>query len=267
MDGGFCPGAGSCGGVAISGVSVILLTLTKTLCAYHAAERGATGAGTSDKGPIYKAQTTTETKMSSSMIEFILLAAIAVFIGWRLYVTLGQDNGPPDGKSRNPVANADPRKKPAERRGEADIIPMRPNFTGPAAGGLEDIHAVDSNFDPRTFMQGARAAYEMIVAAYGRGDRDALKPLLDTDVYEAWDAAITEREQTGAEGMQLLRIRKADITEASLGSDGMARVIVHFESELGDGERAVRAEELWTFMRQTRNDDPNWLLDDVDTAA
>ena len=66
--------------------------------------------------------------------------------------------------------------------------------------------------------------------------------------------------------MQLLRIRKAEITDASLASDGMARVTVHYESELGDGETTTNASELWTFMRQTSSSDPNWILDDVDTA-
>jgi predicted lipid-binding transport protein (Tim44 family) len=51
-----------------------------------------------------------------------------------------------------------------------------------------------------------------------------------------------------------------------LADDGMARVVVHYESELGDGETTQRASELWTFMRQTSKSDPNWLLDDVDTA-
>lgn len=203
--------------------------------------------------------------MSSMMIEFLLLAGIAVFIGWRLYVTLGQDDGPPEGRPR--VSNSAPQPeidRPDPSGG--DVVPLRPNFIGPAADGLEAIHNVDPNFDPRGFMQGARAAYEMIVEAYGRGDRATLKPLLDTDVYEAWDAAITQRETDGTEGFQLLRVRSAEITDASLSDDGMARVTVHYEAELGDGETTQRASELWTFMRQTSNSDPNWILDDVDMA-
>lgn len=204
-------------------------------------------------------------RMSSSLIEFLLLAGIALFIGWRLFVTLGQDNGPPENRPRtqNPQPSSD---SPRRDQPSGEVVEMRPNFNGPAAAGLEAIYDVDKSFEPRGFMQGARAAYEMIVAAYARGDRDALKPLLDTDVYEAWDAAISDREANGGEGMQLLRIRKAEITDASLGSDGMARVTVHYESELGDGETTQRASELWTFMRQTSKSDPNWLLDDVDTA-
>lgn len=204
--------------------------------------------------------------MSSSMIEFLVLAGIALFVGWRLFVTLGQDQGPPDGRDRSPTPAPNPTPMTTANAGGADVVELRPSFTGPAAAGMEAIYEVDNSFDPRSFMQGARAAYEMIVAAYGRGDREALKPLLDTDVYEAWDAAIAEREVTGAEGLQLLRIRKAEIVDASLATDGMARVTVHYEAELGDGETTTKASEDWTFMRQTSSSDPNWILDDVDTA-
>lgn len=203
--------------------------------------------------------------MSSQMIEFVVLAAIALFVGWRLYITLGQDSGPPEGRSRTTEA---PLKRQPDTTGtqSADILPIRPQFTGVNAAGLEDIYNADNSFDPSTFMQGARAAYEMIVAAFARGDRNMLKPMLDDDVYEAWDAVITQREQDGTHGMELLRIRKAELTDASLADDGMARIIVQFTAELGDGENTARASELWTFMRQTRVDDPNWILDDVDTV-
>ncbi|MEM6651806.1 MAG: Tim44/TimA family putative adaptor protein [Pseudomonadota bacterium] len=203
--------------------------------------------------------------MSSSMIEFLLLAGIALFIGWRLYVTLGQDDGPPDGRNRMPSPTPAPTPGTTAPQG-GEVVEMRPNFTGPAAAGLEAIYNADQSFEPRAFLQGARSAYELIVAAFARGDRDALKPLLDTDVYEAWEQAISEREETGAEGLQLLRIRKAEISDASLGDDGMARVTVSYESELGDGETTTKASELWTFKRQTSSSDPNWVLDDVDTA-
>ncbi|MEL6725732.1 MAG: Tim44/TimA family putative adaptor protein [Pseudomonadota bacterium] len=203
--------------------------------------------------------------MSSSMIEFLVLAGIALFVGWRLFVTLGQDDGPPDGRNRMPSPTPTPTPTNREPTG-GEVVELRPSFTGPAAAGMEAIFEADGSFDPRGFMQGARSAYEMIVGAFARGDRDALKPLLDTDVYEAWDAAITERENTGAQGMQLLRVKKAEITDASLDETGMARVTVLYESELGDGETTTKAAELWTYMRQTSSDDPNWLLDDVDTA-
>ena len=200
--------------------------------------------------------------MSSSMIELVLLAAIAGFVGWRLYSTLGSDSGAPDGRTRttNPEKPAaKPGPKPVDN-GDTTI-----DFIGPAAAGLSEIHKADRSFVPREFLIGAKSAYEMIVTSFAKGDRAALRPWLDDDVYEAWDKVIAEREVSGVEAPQLLRIKKADIEDASL-RDHMARVTVRFESELGDGERMLVAKELWTFMRDVRAEDPNWLLDDVDAA-
>lgn len=202
--------------------------------------------------------------MSSSVIEFLLLAAIALFVGWRLYVTLGEDSGPPEGRTRDPAPAAPESRREAH---QPDADAGRPHFTGPAAAGLEAIYGADPGFNPRDFLFGARGAYEMIVSAFAKGDRDQLRPLLDDDVYDAWDVAITERDAKGEDGMQLLRLRKAEVAEASLDEAGTARVTVEFESELGDGDRTTRAHELWTFKRATQSDDPNWVLDDVDTAS
>jgi len=69
--------------------------------------------------------------MSQSVIEFGLLAAIALFIGWRLYITLGQDDGPPEGRTR---VQAPPEQD--KRQDTADVIPLNPTFTGPAATAL-----------------------------------------------------------------------------------------------------------------------------------
>ena len=200
--------------------------------------------------------------MSSSIIELALLAAIAAFVGWRLYTTLGSDNGAPDGRARTEAPAPRPVSEAPKQRAETNL---RPAFTGPAAAGLEAIHGADPSFNPHEFLQGARGAYEMLANAFARGDRETLKPWLDTDVYEAWDAAIAEREKTGAEAPQLLRLKQSEIDAADLDAGGTARVTVRFQSELGIGDMTRTSEELWTFMRDTSSDDPNWLLDDVDT--
>ncbi|MDP1554621.1 MAG: Tim44/TimA family putative adaptor protein [Hyphomonas sp.] len=204
--------------------------------------------------------------MSNPVIEVLILAAVALFVLWRLYVALGRggDERPmqrpspaPEQRERTPDTPA-----PAPRRTEMD----RPIFTGPAAGGLEEIYNADSAFSAEEFLRGAKAAYTMIVGAYARGDRAALRPLLDDDVYEAWDAAISERETSHNRAFELLRIRRAEIDRADLEA-GMARVSVRYEAELGDGENTRTAKEIWTFKREVASSDPNWLLDDVDVAG
>lgn len=143
---------------------------------------------------------------------------------------------------------------------------MRPAFTGPAAKGLEDIYNADNSFEPDQFKRGAREAYKIIITAFAEGDRNALKPLLDDDVYEAWDEAITQRERSGVEPYNLLRVRKLEIDDAELEGQ-TARVMIRYEAELGDGENTRTARDIWTFKRNVSQSDPNWLLDDVATAS
>lgn len=201
-------------------------------------------------------------------IDLIILAAIAVFVISRLYAVLGQKTGaePPAHRMREaPVRQAE---REEDTAAEADDRPrIRAAFTGPAAAGMEAIAAVDSSFSPEDFTKGARRAYEMIVGAFADGDRDTLKTLVDDDVMEVYSEAIAERERTNAEPMRLVRLRQARIVEASVDASQMARVMVSFESELSDGDNLRPAKEIWTFKRSLKNDNPNWLLDEVATAS
>ncbi len=200
------------------------------------------------------------------MYEVLILAAIALFVLSRLYAALGRDDGPPEGRKRSSEATEPAAQQPARPGPLPQAGQDGPVFTGPAAGGLEDIHRADRSFDPRDFLAGAKAAYRMIVEAFARGDRDALKPLLDDDVYEAWDRAITAREADGTTAFDLLRMKKAEIEAAELDGS-LARVSVRYEAELGDGERTRTAREVWLFKRDVTASDPNWLLDDVVEAS
>ncbi|MEH6487477.1 Tim44/TimA family putative adaptor protein [Hyphomonas oceanitis] len=205
--------------------------------------------------------------MFDPVIEVLVLAAVALIVLSRLYMALGR--GGNDRPVQRPSASSTPAESKvadlAERR-ERRVSDERPIFTGPAAGGLEDIYNVDNSFTVSGFMQGAKMAYTMIVAAFAKGDRAALRPLLDDDVYEAWDAAITARQTNNEKTFELLRIKRAEIESAELDGD-TARVVVRYEAELGDGEITRTAKEHWTFMRNVRAADPNWILDDVDTVA
>jgi predicted lipid-binding transport protein (Tim44 family) len=202
--------------------------------------------------------------------ELIILAVVAVFVISRLYAVLGQRTGI-EPRPRRARESSRPSPAPLQDDGpeapESDRPAARAAFTGPAAAGLEAIAAIDASFVPDEFTQGARRAYEAIVAAFADGDRGALRPLLDTDVFEAWTAAISEREQTGQEPLRLLRLRAARIVDASLDAEEVARVAVSFEGDLSDGETMRKAREIWTFKRPVRSPDPNWVLDEVVAAS
>lgn len=201
-------------------------------------------------------------------IDLIILAAIAVFVISRLYAVLGQKTGaePPARRLREAPVRAPDRDDDAAAEA-GDKRRLRPAFTGPAAAGMEAIAVEDEAFTPEEFTRGARKAYELIVAAFADGDRDALRALVDQDVFDAYSDAIAERERAGTEPMRLVRLRQARIAEASVDAAKMARVLVAFESDLSDGENLRTAKEIWTFKRSLKSDNPNWLLDEVTTAS
>lgn len=201
-------------------------------------------------------------------IELIILAAVAVLVISRLYAVLGQKTGAeqPARRVKEAVARA-PEPADEDVSAEADRPRVRPAFTGPAAAGLESIAAADPSFAPEDFTKGARRAYELIVNAYADGDRDALRQLVDDDVYELYSEAITQREGAGTEPVRLVRLKSARIVEAEVDADVLGRVSVSFEADLSDGETPRVAREIWTFKRSLKSDDPNWLLDEVATAS
>lgn len=202
--------------------------------------------------------------MFDPVVQVVILAAIALFVLFRLYTVLGKGEDDTPMRRTEPSAKRDTPASPVDRPLQP-VEPETPIFTGPAAAGMEEIYNADRRFNEPEFMRGARAAYAMIVGAFARGDREALRPLLDDDVYEAWDQAISDREANNTPAFDLLRIKKAEIESAEL--DGkMARVWVRYQAELGDGETTRTAKELWAFMRDVTGTDPNWILDDVEEA-
>src|SRR3546814_11997373 len=65
----------------------------------------------------------------------------------------------------------------------------------PLAAGLTQVKLADRAFDKDQFLAGARAAFEMVVAAFAAGDTKSLRPRLANDVYDDFAGAIKEREE------------------------------------------------------------------------
>lgn len=200
--------------------------------------------------------------MDRSLIEILFLAFIAGFVLFRLYATLGKRTG-----AERP---AEPRPAPAQGqlpREQPGPAPTTPSAAiGVVGDGLGAIIRADPSFDPEHFVVGARGAYELIVNAFAKGDREALSGLLTPRVYELYVKAIAAREQTGEPGPELVRLKSGEIVEADLAGD-VARVAVAFEAELAEGAHGVRdARERWTFERDVRSHDPNWRLARVAAA-
>jgi predicted lipid-binding transport protein (Tim44 family) len=61
--------------------------------------------------------------------------------------------------------------------------------------GVTRIRSADPQFDPATFVAGARTAFEWIIGAFASGDTASLRPLLNDEVFDNFNSAIKARQQ------------------------------------------------------------------------
>ncbi|HEX6014891.1 MAG TPA: Tim44/TimA family putative adaptor protein [Geminicoccaceae bacterium] len=222
-------------------------------------------------------------------LDILFFAMVAAFIAFRLRGVLGRKTGHErprvDPISRRTGARGNDNVVPLPERGPApppspeEAASAMPNGQGdPAMAGVAAIKRADPGFDLDHFLQGARAAFAMIVEAYAKGDKAALRPLLADEVFAQFSGAIDGRERAGhVLSTELVATSGAELAAAALQGT-RARVTVRFTSEQinvtrdaagnvveGDPRQIETIVDVWTFERDTRSRDPNWQL--VETGA
>lgn len=221
----------------------------------------------------------------------LVTLAIAVFIFLRLRSVLGKRTGhqrPPfDPRSQAPGDRANrtsdnivtlPKRgsdvQTAPTQSETDTLVDEMAKPGTKLNRqLKDAIAADSTFNPRTFLEGARMAYEMIVTAFADGDRKTLRNLLSREVYDGFSAAISDREAKNQQvRASFVGIDSAKITGVEMNKGDM-QVTARFVSQIisatydsegnvidGDPDQVAEVTDIWTFARDIRSRDPNWKL-------
>ncbi len=211
--------------------------------------------------------------------DIIVIAAVAAFIILRYRAMLGEPRGrdepgaPPSVIKPQaeferviqlaPTARPAPEKKPQD------------NFAsyGALAETFVAMRAIDREFNPEEFLNGARTAYEMVLTAFSKRDRDTLKMLLSPELYKSFDRALVQEEADKRyTDTTLVAIERAVIDQAVL--DGSkATLTVDFTSEqihlVRDENRAIiegnasaqsKVEDRWVFTRDLKSTSPNWVI-------
>lgn len=215
--------------------------------------------------------------MSSSLIQLLVLAGIAIFLILKLRSVLGTR----EGFEKPPVPLDDLR--PQVNRRDFEVIEGGPDrdITDHAADGtpsaraLAEMKRAEPDFAVTPFLQGARQAYEMILMAFEKGELDRIRPFLSDEVEASFAEVIGQREKDGLTieanfvGLKEMALDEATFDRAS----GMAEITVRFVGELtsvvrnkagtvveGDTRSVKRQRDVWTFARRMGADDPNWQL-------
>jgi len=231
--------------------------------------------------------------------DIILIGLVAVFLILRLRSVLGKRTGNERPPARDPFTPPAP-PTPTPRMGDApanqgndNVVPLptanapapRPSSatSGPggiratvmptATAGVAAIRGADPSFEPIGFTGGARAAFTAIVEAFAKGDMSSLRPLLDGPTFASFEAAIRGRvERKEKAETTLIGFEASDVAAAELQGSN-ASVTVRFVSEQinvlrnadsqiidGNPNEVQKVIDLWTFRRDTKSSDPNWLL-------
>lgn len=215
----------------------------------------------------------------------LVLAGIVAVIFWRLWSVLGTRTGnertPMDVPSPLPDAT---RERPSARGSETiDVAhparPAKPVWADVASEGselaaaLEKIGAASPGFDAKHFVAGARSAYEMVVEAFGSGDKATLKPLLAPDVLDGFTKAIDARNASKQKlDYRFIGFDKSEVQRAEL--DGKRAIIdMKFVSQFisatydaagnlidGDPNSVRSVTDLWSFERDVSQSNPNWRV-------
>ncbi|MDE2018226.1 MAG: Tim44/TimA family putative adaptor protein, partial [Hyphomicrobiales bacterium] len=176
-----------------------------------------------------------------SLLVFAVLAGVVI---WKLWSVLGTRTGaerpPTDGfrpRSRlgapAPVTTDQAKESAKEPAAAGNVVRLQSSDGRPVgdprrwaplaqpgtpvARGLDAIAAADPHFVLPEFLDGAKRAYEAVLAAFAAGDRATLRSLLADDVFAAFCADVEAREKRGeTRKTAFVGVDRAEIADAHL---------------------------------------------------
>ena len=212
--------------------------------------------------------------MNPALIELIILAGIAVFLFLRLRSVLGTREG--FEKPRMQPKNEAPKRDfKVIDGGEDKDITDNVDKNSKSAEALKLIKSEDENFTVNEFLSGARSAYEWILMSFEKNEIDEIRELLSEEVAEAFDAVVDQRVSQGLTiEAEFIGIREMKLVEATYSSKTKtAEISVSFVGEMtsvvknssgeiveGDSKQIKRQKDTWTFSKDIKSSNPNWLL-------
>ena len=126
------------------------------------------------------------------------------------------------------------------------------------------------------FLKGAKIAYETIITNFASGNLKNIKYLLDKKVFDQFNEALKEKKSKGYKSeTTFIGISSASIKEHNT-LNNILEVTVDYVSEIiscvkdrdnkilsGDPEKVRKVFDTWKFSKDSKSNNPNWLLIDT----
>ena len=191
---------------------------------------------------------------SFEYLDIILLAIIAGFIILRLRGILGRRTG-------------------HEKKDFGDLFGKKATQSG---SEKKVVNLSSSKLDDATkeqFIKGAKAAYEMIITSFAKGDKKTLKPLLNQEIYKNFSDEIDHRKKENLKSeLTFVGVKSAEIKNFEK-KDNIYIFTVNFVSEIitckkdkdnkiveGNPDIIKTVNDVWKFSKNMWSNNPNWYL-------
>ena len=213
------------------------------------------------------------------MLQIFILAAVAIFLFWRLRAVLGSRDGfektiKEIKESSDVVSNPKVIDEAKDNSPDDDIFDyVEENSKN--AQVFKKMKEFDSEFSVNKFVSGAKMAYEIILMAFERGDTEKLKTLLEKKVLTSFKSVIDKRKKDGFIvdakfiGMRDIRIINASFSQKTKIAD----VTLSFKSEIttvvkdrngsvieGHPDEIKKQKDTWIFTKKLSEKSPIWFL-------
>ena len=218
-------------------------------------------------------------------IDIFILAMIAVFIINRLRNSLGKKTG-----NESDIAQKFSQKssKFTESNPDKEIEKSKKQFRGSKKTilhenssineKLNNIVKLDSDFTVESFVDGAKKAFEYILVRYSEDDIKSLKPLLATEIFNNFSDQIKQRQNKKQKlGITILKIDEPEIIDINIEKNKLCFIKVEFKSQQvqttrdsknkiidGNDNLILNIKELWTFSKEIKSKNPNWVLEEIE---
>ena len=194
--------------------------------------------------------------MNSSFeyLDIILLAIIAGFIILRLRGILGRRTG-------------------HEKKDFGDLFGKKATQSGSEKKVVNLSSGKLDNAAKEQFIKGAKAAYEMIITSFAKGDKKTLKPLLNKEIYQNFSDEIDHRKKENLKSeLTFVGVKHTEIKNFEK-KDNNYTFTVNFVSEIitckkdknnkvieGNPDIIKTVKDVWKFSKNMWSSNPNWYL-------
>ena len=218
-------------------------------------------------------------------IDILILAMIAVFIINRLRNVLGKKTG-----NESDIVEKFTQRKNTFKESEPDSVldqkvtklnnSIKKNLHSNKKinSAINEILEIDDKFEISSFCDGAKKAFEYILTEYSSDNLKALKNLVSDNIYKAFEDQVNLRAKNKEKlEITVISVKNPEIKSVNLEKKYVAYFKLLFDSEQvqvtknsndeiidGDNNQILQIKEIWTFSKNLKSKDPNWILEEIE---